>query len=989
MESTTYSSDYTKFDQNTDITIWERWAYLLGRLLIFFAILFVPLIFHTATWRHFHLPKTSSLQFLMMLIVACWATLACKGRMVRSAVALPASFFFFIVMLTTMGASNLAEAWESVYYLAACLLLMVVIPKFFTRFKNFETFVYLIGLVCIFVDLYALAQKFQWDTNPDSRITAWLGIKLLTPKPVSFMGNENYAAEYLNMILPIGVMMMFCYRKRPAEFLFFTFITMLNIVVMTYIDCNASYAGFAVSIPIVLILLIYYRVAPWLAKSQIISSSRKYLQKNFRHIVILAILGLSIFATLVTSVPNKVRQKMVSLASWVDVNGDLIPDGMAPIVFRLQCMDAAMRNIKDDPIRGIGLGNFKVMHPQYESQLERKVLGKETLARKVHNDHLSYAVETGFFGLLGFYWVIAVAFFAILRSFVFLERMQIYIENNPNPNERKHLTNFTPYKLDFLFYLQLGIFGAFIVALVSCGFGHTFVIPSSAVIYWSLTGVCVAIYQYIYFVYNKIPKPVCGLTSEPRTAIHEITKIVPGIGWLGLFFALILPLGSLNTNQYVGETFLRLGMEYNDYKRKGDMLNAFDKAMDIYPYQMEIYYILGRYYIDIINDIERFLDTGEPLPSGISAEDDYEQRLRYIKEGIIVLQSDLYLNPNYKWAHNNLGVIYDRLSELVRDDPDRKELSLIASIAGQETYKRVLEIDEEQVYAHFNLGLGYMKNGDYEAAIDELNKTLVVDPNRTDVYKYLAQCYKYNSTKRKDDIQRSFAATNKLLEKTLIFDIIGNIHSAEQEKNFYKVVSGLQNNNYIDAIRYARLLFGWEDSEREVHNLYFLIAKEIADKPELKEEYKSIALEALQRSERIVEKPSAQEYFWYSMVYQNLGMLQEAVNKLAECNRIYPNDQDILHTMVKLYAQLEQNDLAEQAQKQLIQVSDDWAHLITYARIVIHNRKPISQVIPYLQKALELGGDEAKKYMLEDTPGNYIRKALPSSSELQQLIGTQ
>ena len=45
-------------------------------------------------------------------------------------------------------------------------------------------------------------------------------------------------------------------------------------------------------------------------------------------------------------------------------------------------MDAAIRNVVDvDP--GYWSRNFKVTHPLYESQLERKVLGEETLARKV------------------------------------------------------------------------------------------------------------------------------------------------------------------------------------------------------------------------------------------------------------------------------------------------------------------------------------------------------------------------------------------------------------------------------------------------------------------------------------------------------------------------------------------------------------------------------------------------------------------------------
>jgi len=84
-------------------------------------------------------------------------------------------------------------------------------------------------------------------------------------------------------------------------------------------------------------------------------------------------------------------------------------------VFRWECWQAASANLVDNsvpgvnvPLLGIGRGNFKVTHPLYASHLERKLLGAEVLARKVHNEWLAVGLEAGVFGILGQLWLYVV-----------------------------------------------------------------------------------------------------------------------------------------------------------------------------------------------------------------------------------------------------------------------------------------------------------------------------------------------------------------------------------------------------------------------------------------------------------------------------------------------------------------------------------------------------------------------------------------------------
>jgi tetratricopeptide (TPR) repeat protein len=139
----------------------------------------------------------------------------------------------------------------------------------------------------------------------------------------------------------------------------------------------------------------------------------------------------------------------------------------------------------------------------------------------------------------------------------------------------------------------------------------------------------------------------------------------------------------------------------------------FDKSVAFYPHYMEAYYIMGRYYIDgsaYETQVLGKLDTGR------------------LERGAEVLEHDIYMNPSYKWAHNNLGVIYDQLAgiyDIKADNLDKlaekekdgsgfrkraEDLRLEAERyreKGRQSYKKALRVDPDQIFALNNLGNGY------------------------------------------------------------------------------------------------------------------------------------------------------------------------------------------------------------------------------------------------------------------------------------------
>ncbi len=1007
------SNKSTNAQSNVSLSFAERNAYLLGRFIIIFSFVYTAVVFYTTTWRHYHIPKTSSFIFLMIGLFVCWAILAAGHRFVRSAHATPAAFFFGIIAFTSLFSVNLTEAWETILFYGACLFLSIMVPKFFVKLRDFQVFTYIMGLLSILVCLYALAQKFEWPLFYSFFQSLGINLNVNTYKPVSFMGNENYAAEYLNIALPICLMMIFCNLRRPAELLFYSFTTLLNICTMYYIDCNASYMGFAVAFPIVLLTAVHYKVLPWLLQSRVFRCAPDTAYRYFRHAIVLGLFAGVLVGTVIASFDkfgpydNKIRDKLTQMATWVDSDGDNRPDGIPPIVFRLQCMDAAVRNIIDTPLFGIGAGNFKVIHPLYESQLERKVLGEETLARKVHNDHLHHAVEHGIFGLFAWYWTIAVGIYAIYRSLRFLnhqQQMRLSAEQSNSSHEISRHMN-APAQ-NFYFYLQLGILGGIITAVVSCAFGHTFVLPASAVTFWLVLGLGIAVFQKMHRYEKGYTTPLFGLTGERLTQTQHVTKNVPGWArWIALFL-LVLPLGAKNTYQLIGESWLKFGMFYQDENKYQEVFYCFNRAKKIFPYQMEIYYILGRYYIDALVEIDNAINNANrigdealkrlaqinlfnyyPPKKANETDEQWQQRAlaepsnermvrlqelrqRLIREGIVTLQSDIYMNPNYKWAHNNLGVIYDRL--------DNEHLS-------QAAYNRVLKIDEEQIYARYNLGIGYMQQGKTEQAVRSLEQALVVDPGRTDIYSYLTTGFIQTN-----DPYRALQAANRYLSLSLVNKIENQLTNKASVEEFSDIDNKINQGDLVGALkkilRYTELDASEADRihYEKIQRQYLRIAGMLAQQGDNQNAEKSLRI-----AELLVSVPPSEFFYLYGEIYRQVGNTEKAMEHYQNYLRTNPGDIDARRQIASYFGNHRKFDEAANAYKPILENDPNWDDYMSYAQILLGGGKSDwNTIYSYIQKGIEKGGDTARKWLVnKENNTNLLYQYIEQDPRLQKLIG--
>jgi tetratricopeptide (TPR) repeat protein len=997
----------------------ERMALLMGRLLILSTLLLVPLFFFTGTWHHYAPPKNAIFQFYVAVLCACWGIIALKKKMVRSPLAAPASLYLCMVLFNSLFAVNMGESWEMITFTFACVMIAFLTPKFITRFRDFEILLYVMGVLCLLIDIYALAMHYNWDplfalVGPESaryEYTAFqnlvrtflknifnvedLTIGNFSYQPVSFLGNRNYAAEVLNITTPICAMAMIFFLRYPAHLIFYSFVMLVNVITMFYIDCNASYFGALVAVPVAVVILVFYKVIPWIQHVGVFHASREELEYRTRQGFVIGIVLIAIVGTLIASTDNKVRSKVNTIISWVDMDGDSKPDGNASIIFRLQCMDATMRKIADYPFFGVGAGNFKIVHPLYEKPLERKVLGEETLARKAHNDHLQQAAEYGLFGVFAWYWMIMASFFMAFQSLGLIRKQEMALSGELQGRARpKILINIE--ESHFYFYLQLGILSGMIVALIDSMFAHTFVITSGAMTFYVAMGISAAVYQRLLLADKGIVLPLSCTTREDswtQSVLPRLPKSASTVIGYVLILALLLPFGALNMSQVIGEGWLHRAMQARESKRYDLMFDWFENAMDDYPYQMEIYYILGRYYLDVLYDMDETLrSSGDNAASlmgqkGVSIKD----RMKFMDRAIVCLQTDLYMNPNYKWAHNNIGVVYDRYAFPFRNpsffenylefDPNDPMKDRVMK-AADNTYFRVLQIDDEQIYAHHNLGLGFMHKGMYDKAIQSLEKSIIADPSKTDTYQFLARCFLDNG-----DPGRALAATDKFLGMQLLA-LADQLQPSPEQAALIRsikndILNALNKRQLDAALDVAANRVNW--TNREAYSLYLSIAHSLTTGQVKNPVY---AMIAMQRAEKIQALTDPSLIVLAATIYQNADNYPKVIEKYEDLLRLQPNNLSVLRSLSQTHAMVGDVTSALQVFKKVMELEPNrWQNNVSFARILIANQFSWAQISPFVAKAIQLGTDEARAEIVKEDAANLLLPYIKNDPGLVQLLG--
>jgi tetratricopeptide (TPR) repeat protein len=152
--------------------------------------------------------------------------------------------------------------------------------------------------------------------------------------------------------------------------------------------------------------------------------------------------------------------------------------------------------------------------------------------------------------------------------------------------------------------------------------------------------------------------------------------------------------------QKQARAFRDRGERYLAANQTSKALEQFSKALEIYPDDPILHYLLAIAYVD-----KRRFDEAESY-----------------------LQEAIRLKPDYSDAYNYLGVLYFRKGEVV---------------LAIESYQKALD----NIYymkpqdAHFNMGYAYLSRKEYRKAALHLERAIELVPNYVDAYNNLGKAY--------------------------------------------------------------------------------------------------------------------------------------------------------------------------------------------------------------------------------------------------------
>lgn len=187
-----------------------------------------------------------------------------------------------------------------------------------------------------------------------------------------------------------------------------------------------------------------------------------------------------------------------------------------------------------------------------------------------------------------------------------------------------------------------------------------------------------------------------------------------------------------------------------------------------------------------VGDDRRVNEEGGPegSPRAESATDRLYRRAKAatenesLQEAVQLYRELLTIDPKHLRAHNNLGVLYDRMgdyrgalaeyeaAEALDPDDVRLQCNIAAVLASLTRYReaeakltRALQADPQNADARENLGLVYFKRGLYAEAAEELRRAAKLDPDRASAFLYLGDALNHM-----DEIEAAIEALKKSVE---------------------------------------------------------------------------------------------------------------------------------------------------------------------------------------------------------------------------------
>ena len=313
----------------------------------------------------FQLPKLIFIFFFTFLIYIYLFIYEKKFKSFKDDIFfIPIFAFVFWRIISLKNCTNIYLGIYNLLILFFFITLYYGLINFFENEKEIKIFFKSFAFFSIIISIYGILQVLGIDfINWQIKYTA-----------LSTLGRRNFAGEYLVMVIPY-IYCLFNLSHKKQKMLY-SFILLLLFIHLILTFTRASYIAFFFS------TLFYV----FLLKKKKSGISKKVLTLIF-------------FISFI----NKGICEIKTFEKGT-------------FKARILIWEDAIRIIKENPVFGIGPGNFEIVYPFYSKNKENSIMPKNESIRDVHNDIIESGVESGIFGMLAFLFLILYPLYIFFKN---------------------------------------------------------------------------------------------------------------------------------------------------------------------------------------------------------------------------------------------------------------------------------------------------------------------------------------------------------------------------------------------------------------------------------------------------------------------------------------------------------------------------------------------------------------------------------------------
>ncbi|MCD4813656.1 O-antigen ligase family protein [bacterium] len=713
----------------------------LNEILIALVILLIPTFFIILTRDQFELPKLTIFRILTCFMLGTWGVRIVAARKIhfrKTPLDIPILVWAALQIVTTFisvsGYVSYRGEYENFRGLITVLnyaVLYFVAVNFIRTREQINRMLFIILFTGLLVTAYGIAQFFGMD------FIAWNPTSVAPGRYFASLGNPNFLAAYLAMIMPLIVIFFIESTSRFRRILLFvSFIVMFTALMGTW--SRGGFLGLLGALDVIILFGVVRAFRALQTQSANRQANIGTLIKEW--IDAHKMLSMTMAAALILLISISAtfgRAHMLRMADTVIHIKDAVT------VSRLHIWGPALGMIKENPILGSGLDTFKTVFPRYATPKFAAIDGANVSSRTAHNEILQVLATQGFVGLLIVTW---------LTVMLLINWWKAYQRSRERWQDRLVLVgmaaSWTAYSIQNLFS-----FG--VVAIDS--------------LYWLMIAVIILL--------GESPKKQTALApsqipeENPNTFFSRLAplRVVVILAMLGLagFGSWQVLKTALADYAYNLGTIYRLrsmwdhcivaftrahtlsptevkyavyqGLAYEEKAKHvapGQQLPLILKALEAYHRGAKMN-PTNAYYLGNLGRAYAFASNVEPTNQTYS-----DNSIRYLNEAIVYAPVTVLFYQNLGMTYfgrrnyDDFVKIVDKLAVFNTVEASKlvfsagNQLYNINDLGGCKTYYgKALEINPDYVEAHFNLGVTLARMGSEKEAIAHWQQALVLKPS--------------------------------------------------------------------------------------------------------------------------------------------------------------------------------------------------------------------------------------------------------------------